>query len=416
MDELTTMRRHLQQVYAAALAAVDGRGCVRRALQQQPASGPVYTVAIGKAAPAMLRGAVDTLGEALSGGLLITKHGHADGAALPDSVRLMEAGHPWPDQASLAAGEALLDFVRALPADARVLFLISGGSSSLVEVLPEDMALDELHKANDWLLGSGLDIHAVNQVRKALSCIKGGRLAQQLQGRAARVLLISDVPGDDPATIGSGLLVPEIPLATEAPWNLSGGLPDWLEARLDQAPPAPEEDDPCFETVELEIVATLGDATAAAARQGRELGYNVYEHHPFIRGDALLLGRQLAAELLQGPKVLHVWGGETTVRLPNNPGRGGRNQHLALSAAVELDGRKNVALLAAGTDGSDGPTQDAGALVDGATVRRGRMAGMNARRCLAAANAGSFLEASGDLIQTGPTGTNVMDLMLGLRR
>ncbi len=407
-----SLRDHLLSIYQAGLAAVDGRACVHRALQDQTVDTPVYVIAIGKAAPAMLQGALDVLADRLRAGLLITKHGYAPARPLPAKIDVFEAGHPWPDQASLDAGEALLRFIDAAPADARVVFLVSGGTSSLVEVLPEGMALSELHKANDWLLGSGLDIHVINYVRKALSCIKSGRLAQRLQGRPTRLMLISDVPGDDPATIGSGLLVPEILLETEAPWE----LPGWLEALMERAPPAPEEGDECFDNIETEIVASLGDATRAAAQQGRVLGYEVYEHHPFIGGDALLVGRRLAAELLQGPKVLHVWGGETTVRLPHNPGRGGRNQHLALSAAIELDGRKNVALLAAATDGTDGPTQDAGAVVDGVTVRHGRSEGLDARRALSAANAGAFLAASGALIQTGPTGTNVMDLMLGIKQ
>lgn len=412
-----SLRNHLLSIYATALRVVDGRACVRRALGDRPLHTPVYAVAVGKAAPAMLQGAMDVLADELRQGLLITKHGHAQAGLFPERIRLIEAGHPWPDQASLEAGRALLSFIDGTPRAAQLLFLISGGTSSLVEVPPEGVGLDELHRANDWLLGSGLDIQIINYVRKALSCIKGGRLAQRLQGRPAQVMLISDVPGDDPATIGSGLLMPETLLETAASPDLSNWeLPDWLEVLMARAPPAPEEGDGCFDHIALEIVATLGDATRAAAQRGRALGYEVYEHHPFIGGDALLVGRQLAAELLQGPRGLHVWGGETTVRLPDRPGRGGRNQQLALSAAIELDGRKNIALLAAGTDGSDGPTQDAGALVDGGTVRRGRAEGVNVRRALAAADAGTFLAASGDLIQSGPTGTNVMDIMLGLKR
>lgn len=407
-----SLRNHLLSIYDAALQVVDGRACVRRALGDWPLNTPVYAVAVGKAAPAMLQGAMDALADELCQGLLITKYGHAQAGWFPEKIRLIEAGHPWPDEASLEAGRAVLSFIDNTPRAAQLLFLISGGTSSLVEVPPEGVGLEELRRANDWLLGSGLDIQIINYVRKALSCIKGGRLAQRLQGRSTQVMLISDVPGDDLATIGSGLLVPETLLESEVPLE----LPDWLEALMARAPPAPEEGDGCFDRIALEIVATLGDATRAAAQRGRALGYEVYEHHPFIGGDALLVGRRLAAELLQGPRGMHVWGGETTVRLPNKPGRGGRNQHLALSAAIELDGRKNVALLAAGTDGSDGPTQDAGAVVDGATLRRGRAAGMNARRALAAADAGTFLAASGDLIQTGPTGTNVMDIMLGLKQ
>jgi len=405
-----SLRNHLMQVYQTALDAVDGRRCVRRALEQSPPlQDEVYVIAIGKAAAAMLRGADDVLAGRLRQGLLITKTGYT--AFFPDHIRQLEAGHPWPTQASLNAGEELLAFIRSTPHDARLLFLVSGGSSSLVEVLSPGISLGELHSVNDWLLGSGLDIHAMNYARKAISSIKGGRLAQQLGGRSTQLLLISDVPGDDPATIGSGLLVPEILLASEA----SLDLPEWLETLMQKGSPAPQSGDACFGNIELEIVATLSDAKYAAAEKGRALGYEVYAHAAVLGGDAVLAGQKLVSELLTGPEVMHVWGGETSVCLPDNPGRGGRNQQLALAAALELAGEENVAFLAAGTDGSDGPTEDAGALVDGGTVGRGEAEGVEPRVALVNADAGTFLEASGDLIQTGPTGTNVMDLMVGLK-
>ena len=406
-----SLRQHLLQVYESALEAVDGRTCVARTMAGQAFGVDVHVIAIGKAAAAMLHGANDVLGDHLRQGLLITKSGHTD--IFPDHIKQFAAGHPWPTQASLDAGATLLEFIQSSPQDAQLLFLISGGTSSLVEVLPDGISLDELHRVNDWLLGSGLDIHAMNHVRKAISCIKGGRLAQQLDGRSAQVLLISDVPGDDPATIGSGLLVPEILLATEAPLD----LPGWIEALMQKGIPAAHNGAACFENIEVKIIASLSDAKHAAAAQGRALGYEVYEHGAVLGGDAAAVGRQLAGELLAaGPKVMHVWGGETSVRLPDKPGRGGRNQQLALAAAIELEGEAGVAFLAAGTDGTDGPTDDAGAMVDGGTVARGEAEGLEPKAALLNADAGSFLNASGDLIQTGPTGTNVMDLMVGVRQ
>lgn len=406
---LARARRDLLALLAAALSAVDGRRCVRAALAADDDSAPVHVVAIGKAAPAMMQGALDALGGRVARALVVTKTGSK--ALLPAPVRVLEAGHPWPTAVSLAAGSELLAFLKATPAAGRLLFLISGGASSLVEVLPADITLADLHRANDWLLGSGLDIHAINHVRKALSCIKGGRLVGHLGGRPARALLISDVPGDDPASIGSGLLVADTPVETDAPLS----LPDWLTALMRHSQPAPAPSDPVFETIELEIVATLDDAMQAAAVQGRDLGYDVYLHAGVLGGESMLVGRQLAAELLDRAPALHVWGGETTVRLPAKPGRGGRNQTVALAAAMVLAGHEEVALLAAGTDGSDGPTLDAGGLVDGGTVARGELAGLQAQVCLDQADAGTFLEAAGDLVQTGPTGTNVMDLILGVR-
>jgi len=408
-NDMTTARADLLMIYQAALAAVEGERCVARALDNVERSTPLYVVAIGKAAVAMYRGALATLGGQISRALVVTKVGHNDGLLPSDRLQVLEAGHPWPTEASLAAGEALLDFVAAAPAEGQFLFLISGGASSLVEVLPIGVTLADLQRLNGWLLGSGLDIHAMNRVRKALSCIKGGRLAERLAGRSARLLLISDVPGDDPATIGSGLLVPQRVAA--------GGLdlPDWITRLLALGSPMPRPAAACFERIEIDIVATLDDAKRAAAEQGRALGYEVFEEVSVLDGDAMEVACRLSSELFVAPPGLYIWGGETTVELPAQPGRGGRNQTLALRAALALAGVEDILFLAAGSDGSDGPTDDAGALVDGRTIARGEAAGLRAQRSLIAADAGTFLAASGDLIRTGPTGTNVMDLMLGLR-
>ncbi|MDE2090208.1 MAG: DUF4147 domain-containing protein [Gammaproteobacteria bacterium] len=396
----------------AALAAVHGRVRVRDDLCRSPYRGEAHLVAIGKAAAAMSAGAYDALGERIVRGLVVTKHGHRtpELPALP-TLTCIEAGHPLPDAASLAAGAALLEFIAAAPAGAAFVFLISGGASSLVEVPPAGVELSDLQRAHQWLLGSGLDIVQMNRVRKRLSCIKGGRLATHLAGRPARVLLISDVPGDALAVIGSGLLVPD-----SGPVGLPGlKLPRWLQDMMRRVPPAPGPDDAALRAIEPRIVACLDDAKRAACERARALGHDAWLHAEFVAGDALEAGVRLSAELTAGPAGVHVWGGETTVRLPPRPGRGGRNQSLALAAARVLAGRDDALLLAVNTDGSDGPGEDAGALVDGATLGRGELDGLDAARCLAAADAGTFLEASGDLIQTGATGTNVMDVTLGLK-
>jgi len=405
-------RKQLIEIYHAALAAVMGSTAVQRELEVDPIEGPVHVVAIGKAAVDMYRGAQQGLGSQLCRALVITKQGYAQTLTSDEQMRVIESGHPWPTRASLDAGQALLQFIGQTPSDGQLLFLISGGASSLVEVLADGLQLDDLYQLNDWLLKSGLDIHAINYVRKSVSCIKGGRLAIYLEDRPCRVMLISDVPGDDPATIGSGLLVPEPLLETEAPLE----LPEWVEVMMGKGQSAPQAGDECFGNVSLSLIACLDDARHAAAQRARALGYDVYQHGAVISGDVALVAGQLAAELLNGDPGVYIWGGETTVRLPENPGRGGRNQHLALVAACELAEHDNVWLLAAGTDGSDGPTEDAGAVVDGGTLQRGQDEGYDPERSLAGADAGRFLEASGDLLQTGPTGTNVMDLVIGLKR
>ncbi|WP_127477457.1 glycerate kinase type-2 family protein [Sulfurivermis fontis] len=403
-------RRLLLELYAAALRAVDGRVAVRERLAHYAAAGPVYVVAIGKAAPAMMEGAFDVLDARLARALVITKQGYGGAGPVDARLQVLEAEHPVPGSGSLAAGRALLEFLAALPPQAPVVFLISGGTSALVEVLSPGVEVTQLQAANDWLLASGWDIGRINRVRRALSGIKGGRLAERLQGHAVLNLLISDVPGDEPATIGSGLLV-----APRSEDVLSGtdvqALPAWLRVLLaETSPPAAES----FSHIHTEILRSNRDARAAVIASGRSRGLTVHGNDVLLQDDAAAGGRALAAQVLAGPPGLYVWGGETTVRLPPQPGRGGRCQHLALAAAQVLAGSA-VVLLAAGTDGSDGPGEDAGALVDGETMARGELEGFVARDCLARADAGSFLEASGDLLQTGPTGSNVMDLVLALK-
>lgn len=401
-------RQQLLQLLQAALEAVNGRVRVREYLRARPLITPVRLIALGKAACAMARGAHDVLGAGILAALVVTKAGHAEPLPWP----VTEAGHPLPDARSLAAGNELMRFVEALPPDARVLVLLSGGASALIECLPPGVDLPLLQRVNDWLLASGLDIVQMNRLRKQISLIKGGRLAQRLAPREVLCLAISDVPGDDPRSIGSGPLV-----ADESAASISATtLPEFVRTALAAAAPPPRADDVCFARVRFDVVARLDDAKRAAATAALGVGWRPRIDGELITGDAADAGARLAQELLRTEENgVRIWGGETTVQLPPNPGRGGRNQSVALSAAIQLAGRDGVYLLAAGTDGSDGPTQDAGALVDADTVARGEAQGLDARAALSRADAGSFLEASGDLINTGPTGTNVMDLMLGVR-
>lgn len=399
----------LLQIYRAAVAAVHGGASVRKFLDARTAGGEVYAIAVGKAAAAMLEGVYTAWGERLRAALVVTKAGHAPLRVNDGTLTVIEAGHPLPDQASLDAGAALLDFIGRTPRHAMLLFLISGGASSLVEVPPPGVSLADLRRLNHWLQASGWDIARMNALRKRVSCIKGGRLASRLGGRTVLQLLISDVPGDAPADIGSGLLMPaDTELATV-------GLPAWLRELLAKSPPLPPPDAAAFAAIETHVVANLARALEAAAHAARRMGYAVHLHGERLRGEAAREGWRVAENLIAGAVGIHLWGGETTVVLPPRPGRGGRNQHLALAAAMRLAGHGGVRVLAAGTDGSDGPGGDAGALIDGSTVERGELDGLDAADCLRQADAGTFLEASGDLVTTGPTGTNVTDLVIGLK-
>lgn len=379
-------------------------------LRAHPLDGPLQLVAVGKAAQSMAIGAQRVLGSRIGRTLIISKHGHLDIALCRRmGWEAVEAAHPVPDAGSLHAGRRLLAFL-AEGRDAPLLFLVSGGASSLVEAPVAGVDLDFLARANRWLLGSGLDIVQMNRVRKGLSLIKGGGLLAWLGERSVHALAISDVPGDRPSAIGSGLLVPEPDLAAGV---AAMPLPDWLRERVTEG--LGQRAEPPGRAPQLEILAHLDLAKRAAAERAAQLGHAVTLHEAFLEGDAADAGRRLAAALRAAPPGVSIWGGETTVRLPAVPGRGGRNQHLALAAAVALDGAVGCYLLAAGTDGSDGPTEDAGALVDGATLQRAALEGFDAAASLAAADAGRLLEASGDLITTGPTGTNVMDLVIGMK-
>ncbi len=405
----------LLALYRAALDAVGGRSAVGRALAAAPLAGPVWMIALGKAAAAMTLGALDVLGTRCLGGLVIDK-------ALPDDpapfaaagIEVLTGGHPLPTGESLAAGRRLIEVLGVAPPGATLLFLLSGGASSLAEVPAAGLGLADLEHINRWLLGSGLPIGSVNRVRIAVSRIKGGGLLAVLPPRPLRVLAISDVPGDDPGLIGSGPLVPAHDLAAA----LAGlPLPPWLRAVGERglAGRAAMRSAGLAVGPPVELVATLDLAKTAAATAALEAGLRVLVHPLHLDGDAAVRGRELARSLRSGQPGVQIWGGETTVRLPEHPGRGGRNQHLALAAARELAGRADLMLLAAGTDGSDGPGEDAGALVDGGTLTRAAAAGLDAADCLARADSGTLLAASGDLLRTGPTGTNVTDLVLGLR-
>jgi glycerate 2-kinase len=412
MHKVTHPHEDLLSIYNHALFAVNGRKTVAAELLSNPYRTPLALIAIGKAATQMVAGAFDVLGTLIKPALLITKKGHLDKQLLQDEpITCLESAHPVPDATSLAAGQALLEFIKTLPPQYPVLVLISGGASALVEVLAPGMTLTDLQRVNRWLLGSGLDIHAMNQIRKSLSAIKGGRLAHYLTGHPVLNLLISDVPGDDLQAIGSGLLCYQSSMNSEK--DSVNCLPDWLGTLMTKACPlAPAS---CFTNIAQRLIANPQNARQAAGEAAKKLGYSVFNHEALIVGEAQQAGHSLAQTLCHASAGIYVWSSETTVHLPEQPGKGGRCQSLALAAAYELAGLPDVYLLAAGTDGNDGPGEVTGALVDGRTLARGRQKGFDALRCLERTDAGSFLAASGDLIYTGPTGTNVMDILIALK-
>lgn len=331
----------------------------------------------------MMLGAHDALGTSIERALVITKDGHVPPQleTIP-GVEILESAHPVPDERSLAAGARLLRWVDELPELVDPLFLISGGSSSLVEVLEAGTSFADLERFTAEGLAAGIAIGELNARRARHSLIKGGRLTARLEGRAARALFISDVPGDDPAVIGSGLL------------GLAGESPD---------------------RVERTVVASIDHAVQSVAAAATEMGLVAEPSPRRFDGDVMRLAVRFAHELDLSAAEVRVWGGESTVQLPEHPGRGGRNQHLGLAVARLIAGRPDLLFLAAGTDGTDGATEDAGALVDADTCARLALAEVDADACLRDADSGSALVAAGDLVHTGPTGTNVGDLVIGLK-
>ncbi len=375
-------RRLLLELFRVGLARVNGRQCVAAALGHTTPTAPVWVAAVGKAATAMALGAHDALGRAIERTLIIAREPE-DLSGFPRAAapEFWLGSHPVPDERSVAAGARLLNWVDELPAEVWPLFLVSGGASSLVEVPAEGATLEDLAALTRLSFASGMEIGELNARRAALSRIKGGRLAARLAGRAACALFVSDVPPDDPRVIGSGLMGP-------AP----GG-----------------------DRIERQVVASVDHAVAAVAAHAMQCGLTVHASTERFADSAERLAARFAHELPLGEAQLRVWGGESTVSLPPHPGRGGRNQHLALAAARLMAGHPELLLLAAGTDGSDGVTEDAGALVDSDTCARISLAQLDAEECLAQADSGRALAASGDLLHTGPTGTNVGDLVVGLK-
>jgi glycerate-2-kinase len=436
---LEALRADALACHAAALVAVEPARLVRPRLARTDEAfvlledgrpraehrGPVLIVGGGKAALAMARAAAEVAGPACAGGLVVVPHG-AD-ATCAGGIDVVSGGHPLPDLQGAAATRRLLAAVGAAEPDTLVLVVLSGGASSLLVAPAPGLRLADKTRVTRALLASGADIAALNTVRKHCSRVKGGGLARAARRAAALwALLLSDVNGDDPATIASGPTVADPTTFRDAARVLGDHVaPDRVPIAVrdhlargcaGRMPETVKPGDPALERSVTVVVGGNRDAVDAAAAAVALRGYATDRLVARIGGDAAEAGRMLAARLLAWPRdrpVAVVAGGETTVRVRPG-GRGGRSQQLALAAALALAGRPAV-LLAAGTDGIDGPTDAAGACVDGETVARAAARGLDPARALAATDSHPLLAATGDLLRTGSTGTNVADLVVALR-
>lgn len=448
---LTTSLRSLPQgesvarVLAAALRAVEPGAAVRRHLKVENggSSGPilhaggrafplrdfrrVLLIGAGKAGLPMAGAVVEMLGERLSAGLVIVKEGHGGELPAGAPVEILEAGHPLPDERGVAAAQRLLDLLSETTPEDLVLCLISGGGSALLVSPAGRLTLADLQRLTSELLACGASIDEINALRKHLERLKGGNLARLAAPARLVTLILSDVVGDPLEVIASGPTVPDpstylqawrILERYELPERLPEAVIEHLQAGLrGEWPETPKPGDPLFETVVNVVVASNAQASRAALEQARQEGFDSLLLTSFLQGEARQAGRFLAAiarqiaangEPLRRPACL-LLGGETTVTLQGN-GRGGRNQELALGALPDLAGLPGVALVALATDGGDGPTDAAGAVVTGESLQRARQAGLEPYDHLARNDAYPFFEALGDLIKTGPTQTNVNDL------
>jgi glycerate 2-kinase len=437
---MTKLYDHLGLIQAAALRAVDPYPAVQRYLTRIDnilrvadcawdfdEVTRIVLIAVGKAAVPMAQAAVDAMGDVPLTGIVVTKIEHAAQHTLPGTLHVVEAGHPVPNEAGLAAADAVADVLATTTARDRVLLLLSGGASALLPSPVDGVSLADLQIVTERLLRAGTDIGEINAVRKHLSRLSGGQLARLAQPAPVVALILSDVVGDPLDVIASGPTAPDpttyaAAQAILARYDLVGQMPPSVLAHLEEgavgrAAETPKPGDAVFTNVANVIVGSNRLAALAASAEAENLGYNTLLLTTFMEGEAREVAKVTAAlaksirahgDPVQPPACL-VWGGETTVTV-RGKGKGGRNQELALAAALALEGLPDVALLALATDGTDGPTDAAGAIVDGRTVEIARASGWDPAATLADNNAYPLLDAVGALLRTGPTGTNVNDI------
>lgn len=432
-------RTHARAIFAAGVAAADPGHCVRQALAVASGElrcGPLRfsldslsslrLVGAGKATAAMAAAAEAILGDRIECGAINTKYGHA----LPLArVETFAAGHPVPDEAGVAGARRQLALLANLDPDALVLGLFSGGGSALLPAPAAGLTLAQKRETTRLLLACGATIDEINALRKHLSAIKGGLLARAAAPARVVALMLSDVIGDPLDTIASGPTHPDATtfgdcLAIVDRYALRHQLPAPVRQHLEagargERPETPKPGDPCFARAESLVIGNSRLALDAAARKASALGYEVLVLTSRLQGEARHAATALvsiAQEIAQANRPIArpaclIAGGETTVTL-RGEGKGGRNQELALAAALQLDGWSAITLLSGGTDGTDGPTDAAGALADGHTLSRARAQGLDARAFLGRHDSYPFFAALDDLVITGPTGTNVMDLQI----
>jgi len=433
MVSLADMRRDARAAFDAAVAAVQPRNLIphqirRDGKQVRIAEEPLpcppgrhVVMAIGKAAPGLAAAWLEHVPEWTSELFVLAPHGAPVPPEIEKASTFLRGGHPYPDTDGESSARALLEVARSLGEDDALVVLISGGGSALLAAPEDGLSLDDISTTTELLLKSGAPIDEVNTVRRRLLAAAGGGLGRAAFPAQVQTLVLSDVIGDLLSAVASGPTVPSTSTPSDAlsvldRRGVSRAVPGTVIAFLETTAELPPDDGKCAAMNRIRVIGNNRTAVDAAALVLQARGYEVWKVAEHLVGEARIRGREIAAaarKMESTATAAVVYGGETTVTV-RGPGRGGRNQELALAAAIGIDGAERIAVLAAGTDGIDGPTKNAGAVVDPSTVPRLRRLGLDPRKMLDDNDSGTALDAVGDTFETGPTGTNVCDLTLVL--
>lgn len=440
-DRLAKMRADARQIFTAGLRAVDPEMAVKRHCRIEgnrlcigskdfdlDAFENILVIGCGKAAAAMALAIEGLIGKRITRGLVVVKHGHL---ADLKRVDIVEADHPVPDQNGQEGARRIMEMVSPAGSGDLVLCLLSGGGSALLPLPAPGLSLADKQEANRVLIACGATIHEINAIRKHISAIKGGRLAQAVHPAMLVTLILSDVVGDDLDVIASGPCVPDASTFNDClmilgKYDISAILPEPVFSHLKagaagEIPETPKHGDTVFERGMQLIVGSNYDAIQTAGAEAARRGYAPLILSTMLQGDTIEVSRLHGAIIREVLKTGHpiappaciLSGGETTVVLRGD-GRGGRNQHFALALAPDISGPRFVVALCAGTDGTDGPTDAAGAVIDNTTIARAEDGGLDYRSFLDNNDAYTFFSRTGELLKTGPTNTNVMDLRVVL--
>jgi hydroxypyruvate reductase len=441
-EQLSSLRNAAKDLFQCGLEAVNPFNAVKKALNREKnkiiiglgtsktvtydieAFERIIVVGMGKATALMAKAVDGILGNVISEGCVVVKYGHT---AELETIRLLEAGHPLPDENGLQGAREIARLVEEAAEKDLIIFLISGGGSALLPLPATGVELVEKQNITSQLLKCGADIQEINTIRKHISIVKGGQLARLAYPATIVSMILSDVVGDRLDTIASGPTVPDATTFSDAlkivnKYDLLEKIPQSIRKRLEagvrgEITDTPKDGDKVFKKAHNIIVGSNNIALQAIAEQAKKIGLNAIILSSAIEGEAKEVAKVLSAVAkemtisgnpIPAPACV-ISGGETTVTIEGK-GKGGRNQELGLSAAIAIDGLDNLVILSGGTDGSDGPTDAAGAIVDGNTIERARQQRIDAHQFLRNNDAYNFLKQTHDLLITGPTNTNVMDI------